>query len=176
MMVPARMWRRIACPPGAEIRRRLFLLAVTAALLLPLPGSPSSAVVQALVTNGDTVPVTFSDVTTAAGIGLGNYRTWGVQWGDYDNDGYADLVVGGHFGRSPLFRNNGDGTFTDVTDQAKMAKKTDRHGCAWGDYNADGLLDLYCATGACSGTCSSPTCFTETTRTAPSVKLPASSV
>ncbi|MBM3883765.1 MAG: VCBS repeat-containing protein, partial [Verrucomicrobia bacterium] len=60
----------------------------------------------------------------------------GCAWGDYDNDGYLDLVVANAAGPSFLFHNNGDGTFT------RMADLAPGHGCAWGDYNNDGYQDL----------------------------------
>jgi hypothetical protein len=101
-------------------------------------------------------PVTFTDVTASAGIRLDATFTWGLAWGDYNNDGYADLFVSRHGAAPSLYRNNRDGTFTDVTRQAGVALRTDRHGCSWGDYNADTFLDLYCATGAENGKGSIP--------------------
>jgi enediyne biosynthesis protein E4 len=70
-------------------------------------------------------------------------RGMGAAWGDYDNDGYLDLVVTS-YDRIYLFHNNRDGTFTDVTRKAGL----DRYrgfwtGATWGDYNRDGYLDLY---------------------------------
>lgn len=70
-------------------------------------------------------------------------RGMGAAWGDYDNDGYLDLVVTS-YDRIYLFHNNGDGTFTDVTRKTGL----DRYrgfwtGATWGDYNRDGYLDLY---------------------------------
>ena len=67
----------------------------------------------------------------------------GAAWGDYDNDGRLDLVVTS-YDRIYLFRNNSDGTFTDVSHKAGL----DRYrgfwaGASWGDYNHDGYLDLY---------------------------------
>ncbi|MDH3900807.1 MAG: VCBS repeat-containing protein, partial [Gammaproteobacteria bacterium] len=58
----------------------------------------------------------FTDVTAATGLGRRAY-TQGVAVGDYDNDGDADLYVTG-FGSNSLYRNNGDGRFTDITAQA----------------------------------------------------------
>src|SRR6201987_3235169 len=57
----------------------------------------------------------FTDVTAAAGLaGAGNDYAMGVAVGDYDNDGFADLYIT-NYGRNTLYRNRGDGTFTDVT-------------------------------------------------------------
>src|SRR5712692_441056 len=62
---------------------------------------------------------TFTDVTEAAGV-QGTAYGMGVATGDYDNDGYTDLLVT-NFGGNTLYHNNGDGTFTDVTAQAGVA-------------------------------------------------------
>ncbi len=66
--------------------------------------------------NGDG---TFTDVTATAGVGEGNNRfladAMSPAFGDYDLDGDLDLAVAGWYGGSSLYRNNGDGTFTDVT-------------------------------------------------------------
>jgi hypothetical protein len=88
---------------------------------------------------------TFEDVTKKAGLvgeTLG-YST-GVAVGDYDNDGYEDLFVASA-GRNTLYHNNGNGTFTDVTEQSGIGGKpagTLSIGAAWFDYDNDGLLDL----------------------------------
>jgi FG-GAP-like repeat/ASPIC and UnbV len=99
--------------------------------------------------NGDG---TFSDVTTKAGLAGKNSAAgfsymgykMGAAWGDYDNDGWPDLFLT-HFGPNQLFHNNGDGTFTDVTNQAGVAGgKTQLSTSAlWFDYDRDGDLDLY---------------------------------
>src|SRR5229473_4105160 len=62
---------------------------------------------------------TFTDVTEKAGVGAGTTFGMGVAVGDYDNDGYADLFVTA-YGRSILYHNNGNGTFTDVTEKAGL--------------------------------------------------------
>jgi enediyne biosynthesis protein E4 len=73
----------------------------------------------------------------------------GVAWIDYDNDGFPDLyfVNGAPGAANVLYRNNGDGTFTDVTQKAGVAAnanpKSYKTGVAVGDYNNDGYLDLY---------------------------------
>jgi hypothetical protein len=94
--------------------------------------------------NGDG---TFSDVTEAAGL-LSFRPTQTAAWGDFDNDGFLDLYIGnesspGEMHPAELYRNNGDGTFTNVTRQAGVGFIGYVKGVAWGDYNNDGLLDLY---------------------------------
>ena len=71
---------------------------------------------------------------------------FGVAAGDFDNDGHEDLFVTSA-GRNVLYRNNGDGTFTDVTTNSGITKspKTISVGAAWFDYDNDGLLDLVVA-------------------------------
>src|SRR5215469_13373041 len=70
-------------------------------------------------------------------------RGMGAAWGDYDNDGHLDLVVTS-YDRIYLLRNNGDGTFTDVSHKAGLDHyRGFWSGVAWGDYNRDGYLDLY---------------------------------
>jgi enediyne biosynthesis protein E4 len=94
--------------------------------------------------NGDG---TFTDVTEKAGL-KGTGFDVGVAVGDYDNDGYEDIFVGGVY-RNALYHNNGDGTFTDVTEKAGIAQPDKQYGPlwsvggAWVDVNNDGLLDLF---------------------------------
>jgi hypothetical protein len=90
----------------------------------------------------------FKDVTKEAGL-AGTGYDMGAAVGDYDNDGYPDLFVAGVHGRK-LYHNNGDGTFTDVTEKARVGNwKDPEHGplwsvaAAWVDVNNDGLLDLF---------------------------------
>jgi hypothetical protein len=76
------------------------------------------------------------------------HHGWGqaVCVGDYDNDGFDDLFVS-YFGKNVLYHNNGDGTFTDVTDKAGVGGNGKRWntGCAFVDYDRDGKLDLFVA-------------------------------
>jgi hypothetical protein len=85
---------------------------------------------------------TFTDVTDKAGVG---YPCWamGASVGDYNNDGWPDLLVT-CFGGVVLYRNNGDGTFTDVTKRAGLGGDTMwATGAAFGDYDGDGWADLF---------------------------------
>ena len=85
---------------------------------------------------------TFTDVTEKAGVG---YPCWamGAAVGDYNNDGWPDLLVT-CFGGEVLYRNNGDGTFTDVTKQAGLGGDTQwAAGAAFADYDNDGFDDLF---------------------------------
>ena len=87
---------------------------------------------------------TFTDVTDKAGVG---YPCWanGVAVGDYNNDGWPDLLVTCLSG-VVLYRNNGDGTFTDVTKEAGLSNdKLWASGAAFGDYDRDGWDDLFVA-------------------------------
>ena len=85
----------------------------------------------------------FTDVTEKAGIAAPGWAC-GVCVGDYNNDGLEDLFIT-YYGQNKLFRNNGDGTFTDVTAKAGLLHTGTRFGsgCAFFDYNRDGLLDLF---------------------------------
>ena len=61
--------------------------------------------------NGDG---TFTDVSVSSGLNS-EIQTWSSAWGDFDNDGFMDVLVGASSGSNELMRNNGDGTFTDIT-------------------------------------------------------------
>src|SRR5580704_11050634 len=85
---------------------------------------------------------TFTDVTDKAGVG---YPCWanGVAVGDYNHDGWPDLLVTCLSG-VVLYRNNGDGTFTDVTKASGLASDSGwATGAAFGDYDGDGWADLF---------------------------------
>jgi hypothetical protein len=91
---------------------------------------------------------TFTDVTRAAGVagegaGKAAYKT-GAAIGDYDNDRFPDLYVTA-FGPNILYRNNGNGTFTDVTAAAGVAGGPAEWSTSTGffDFDRDGRLDLY---------------------------------
>jgi hypothetical protein len=86
---------------------------------------------------------TFADVTDRAGV-AGPEDGYGMaaSAADYDNDGDLDLYVC-NYGRSVFYRNNGDGTFTDVTEQAGLASPGWALAAPWFDYNRDGRLDVF---------------------------------
>jgi hypothetical protein len=116
-------------------------------------GGSSTATVRVAVTD-----LVFQDVTAAAGlnhtqhdvvfdpsapINMPLYMGGGAAAGDYDNDGNVDLYVTRHDANDILYRNNGDGTFDDVTAASGIARGAGSNGAGWGDIDADGDLDLY---------------------------------
>ena len=105
----------------------------------------------------------FEDVTAAAGLDFHHYdpvterhyiqetMSSGIAWIDYDNDGWLDLFCvqdgpvkpgGGALPSCKLYRNNGDGTFTDVTERVGLTRTGFGMGCAVGDFDNDGYDDL----------------------------------
>jgi hypothetical protein len=103
----------------------------------------------------------FEDMTVAAGLDM-PIASESAAWGDYDNDGRLDLFVCGEYRESAasepdgtsshgpdlrnfsrLYHNQGDGTFVDVAASAGVQDGRWAKGSAWGDYDNDGLLDLF---------------------------------
>jgi enediyne biosynthesis protein E4 len=86
---------------------------------------------------------TFTDVTAKAGLARSGWGQGGCV-GDYDNDGYLDLLVT-YWGQNLLYHNNGDGTFTDVTAKAGLNTSRDEWstGCSFVDYDHDGKADIF---------------------------------
>ena len=85
---------------------------------------------------------TFTDVTDKAGVAGGAEFGMGCAIADYDNDGYADILVTA-YGRCTLYHNNGNGTFTDVTGKSGVASPGWTTSAVWFDYDNDGRLDLF---------------------------------
>ena len=84
----------------------------------------------------------FEDVAEKAGVAHVPFYALGVAAGDFDNDGFPDLLITG-YSESTLFHNNGDGTFTDVTRKAGLKQSGKwSTSAAWFDYDRDGYLDL----------------------------------
>ncbi|HET9708249.1 MAG TPA: FG-GAP-like repeat-containing protein, partial [Gemmatimonadales bacterium] len=133
------------------------------------PGEPVEGLTAELARTlpADYPRVTFTDVTQAAGISYRNFsgaRTSqipedmgsGAAWGDFDDDGWVDLAIANEVGpvsmtdaerrtspaRTMLYRNNHDGTFSDVTDRAGIDFRGWGMAVAWADYDNDGRLDL----------------------------------
>ncbi|HTT65557.1 MAG TPA: FG-GAP-like repeat-containing protein [Bryobacteraceae bacterium] len=93
--------------------------------------------------NGDG---TFRDVTRETGLNRNNTRySFCCGWSDFNGDGWPDLYVVNDFGRKNLYRNNGDGTFTDVAAQAGVEDVGAGMSVSWLDYDNDGAPDLYVA-------------------------------
>ncbi|MBU08338.1 MAG: hypothetical protein CME13_10250 [Gemmatimonadetes bacterium] len=84
----------------------------------------------------------FVDVTEQSGTGDTGW-TLAVAAGDYDGDGYPDLISANDFGRKNLYRNLGDGTFADVAKEAGVLDFSGGMGVTFGDANSDGRLDIY---------------------------------
>src|SRR5205809_6861898 len=90
---------------------------------------------------------TFDDVTEETGL-LRFHPTQAAAWFDYNNDGWLDLFIGnettpGDTNRCELFRNNGDGTFTECAEACGITALGLIKAVHSGDYDNDGLPDLY---------------------------------
>lgn len=86
----------------------------------------------------------FRPATQNCRIGVNRHYSHGANIGDFDNDGFADVLVTGYGGLT-LWRNQGDGTFTDATMSAGLDDSLWSSSSAWGDLDRDGCLDLYVA-------------------------------
>jgi hypothetical protein len=89
---------------------------------------------------------TFRDVSADAGVASLNRAGAGVSmgavWGDYDNDGFEDLLVY-KWGYPQLLHNLGNGKFADVTAPSGLRVWMNSNGAVWLDFDRDGLLDVY---------------------------------
>ncbi len=86
----------------------------------------------------------FEDVTIPSGMDANNNRfSFDCLWNDYNRDGWLDLYVVNDFGRKQLYRNNGNGTFTDVSAETNVEDPGEGMSATLVDYDKDGLDDLY---------------------------------
>ena len=86
----------------------------------------------------------FEDVTIPSGLEVSNNRfSFASTWNDYDRDGWLDLYVVNDFGRKVLYRNNRNGTFTDVSAETGVEDPGEGMSMTWFDYDNDGYDDIY---------------------------------
>ncbi|HEX7880920.1 MAG TPA: VCBS repeat-containing protein, partial [Candidatus Eisenbacteria bacterium] len=87
---------------------------------------------------------TFTSVGAAAGVNHTGAGSLGLSWCDYDGDGFIDLFVGTIDANDKLYRNNGNGTFTDMAAAAGVGGAgEDTFGGIWADYDLDNDADLF---------------------------------
>ncbi len=139
----------LARHPGALDVRWLLNLAYNTLGQYP-SGVPSEYLVppSAFASQDNDVPH-FTDVAPQAGLNLYN-MSGGLIVDDFDNDGQLDIVTSDFGQCAPIhfFHNNGDGTFTDRTQQAGLAEQLGGLNLIQTDYNNDGCLDIYVLRGA----------------------------
>jgi len=94
----------------------------------------------------------FTDVTDKVGVKpVQDFSSWGGGFVDYNNDGNLDIYFTSNAGQDSLYRNNGDETFTDVSDEASLGASNFGPVAVWGDYDNDGDMDLFIAGGSVFG-------------------------
>ncbi|HEY4788293.1 MAG TPA: VCBS repeat-containing protein, partial [Bacteroidales bacterium] len=107
-------------------------------------GTPGNEIYNTSISNGNLISVETKQLfEEQKGISFTRYCD-ASAWGDYNNDGWLDVIVTGYFGPfcpAAIYKNNGDGTFTE---QTGISLKGVGRDCsvAWGDYNNDNYLDL----------------------------------
>jgi hypothetical protein len=126
--------------PNTHFSRRPWLVSLGAAVAAALAAPVSVA------------QIAFVDATFGAGLGGQNTESWGAAWGDVNGDGYPDVFFNNHRNRATLYRNNRNGTFSEVSRQVDLSAtpgwtggraNVDTHGATWGDIDNDGDQDLY---------------------------------
>jgi hypothetical protein len=85
-------------------------------------------------------------------------RTWSAETGDFNSDGWDDLLVVNHYEETGafLYRNRRDGSFARQDTGPNTFPTRDRHDCTFGDVDRDGLVDLYCTIGGGRGSARKP--------------------
>src|SRR5262249_39126108 len=86
---------------------------------------------------------TFEEVAITAGVANEGFVCKGANWGDFNADRYPDLYVANLNGPPRLFRNNRDGTFTDVAPQMRINHPQTGFSCWFFDYDNEGWLDIF---------------------------------
>jgi enediyne biosynthesis protein E4 len=105
------------------------------------PGAPNVLYENQLARTGQ---LEFIERAAEAGVAIPDADSTGVCSGDINNNGFPDLYVVSDSGRSHFFMNNGDGTFTDISDLSGATPEgIGGTSCAFGDINGDGKLDLF---------------------------------
>ncbi len=95
---------------------------------------------------GSRAQATFTKITDGDIVNdLGNWT--GCAWGDFNKDGFLDLFVCNYGGVNVLYRNNGNGTFTKITQGDPFQDEDSHTGPVWGDYDNDGNPDLLVSAG-----------------------------
>jgi len=128
------------------------------------PGARAAALACGVFSSVATADINFSNVTSST---IGDYtgETWGVSVGDMNGDFWPDIYTGNHRERPSMYRNNANGTFTDILLTADVdrcfldSRYMDDHGAAWSDYDSDGDDDLLIMGHGCSGINWSPRLF-----------------
>lgn len=135
---------------GGRARIGATFTAMLLTAVIPVTSGASSSREGAVLP--PSAPLTGEIVAADAAIAAGLHElteSYSADVGDFNLDGWPDVLLGRHVNSARLYRNDG-GRFTEV-DVGNFPKK-DRHGCGWGDANVDGRPDVYCAIGAKAGT------------------------
>jgi enediyne biosynthesis protein E4 len=168
----SRREKRLAQTGGVAVLLLIIAGVWVARVLAPeagyVPGDPLEGLTSELLRDlpDDRPPITFSEVTAAAGIEFSHFdgvrasqivedMGSGAAWGDFDGDGWPDLFLVNSgplasedtegsqpVNRSQLYRNLGDGTFRELGEEAGVAVTGIGMGAAWADFDNDGNLDL----------------------------------
>ena len=93
----------------------------------------------------DNIGASFNDIAESAGVQFGTDHDRGMSAADFDNDGDIDIYISAGYTGNVFWRNNGDDTFTDITSESGTYVIGQGQGVAWGDFNRDGMLDLFVA-------------------------------
>ena len=134
----------------APLMKRLFVGILFAGIL---GGLIALALVLSLGRDGRVAACVFQEIGERAGVDFHHYRDaryfnlgGGTAAGDFNNDGLVDIYAVNSNGANALYRNDGDGTFTDVAREAGVAGPIPSgNGAGWADYDNDGDLDLFVA-------------------------------